>query len=245
MQCLCVLQALSKLKHRHISKIYDVFVGYDTSDVYVISEYAEGNLRSLIDSQNGRPFALPVISSIVIQLANAVHHVHKLGWMHRNICPESIMVTFQGIGTYKAPVDAPVSHWDPVYLIQLANFEDCHYVESKLPAPRRHGRKFQWYDAPEVLLSDEFHTRAMDMWSLGALLVELVNLKPLFAGRGPSVQLYGLQSLLGGFAPEQEVFLDLELHAGGTWLQGLALASQDYLVSLTNLVNPFFGCSLC
>ncbi|KZT40138.1 kinase-like protein [Sistotremastrum suecicum HHB10207 ss-3] len=231
------LIALSELKHRHISQIYDVFVGYDTSDVYVISEYAEGNLRSLIDTQNGRPLSLPVISSIFVQLANAIHHVHSLGWMHRNICPESVMVTPQGVGTYKTAKEVPLSDWDPVYLIQLANFEDCHYVDTYRSAPHRHGCKSHWYDAPEVLLSEERHSRAMDMWSLGALLVELVNLKPLFPGSGPFMQLYGLQSLLGGFEPD-ETTSESELHGGGTWQEGLDLSSHELPVLLTHKLRP-------
>ena len=41
----------------------------------------------------------------------------------------------------------------------------------------------RWYRAPEVILSRESYTRAIDMWSVGCILGELLGRKPLFPGR--------------------------------------------------------------
>ena len=40
----------------------------------------------------------------------------------------------------------------------------------------------RWYRAPEILLSCKRYTKAIDMWSVGCILAELVGRKPLFPG---------------------------------------------------------------
>ena len=39
-----------------------------------------------------------------------------------------------------------------------------------------------WYQAPEMLLNCSGHTPAVDIWSLGCLLGEIMNREPLFPG---------------------------------------------------------------
>jgi serine/threonine protein kinase len=41
----------------------------------------------------------------------------------------------------------------------------------------------RWYRAPEVILSRKRYTKAVDMWSVGCILAELLGRKPLFPGR--------------------------------------------------------------
>ena len=41
----------------------------------------------------------------------------------------------------------------------------------------------RWYRAPEVLLSWCRYTKALDMWSIGCILAELLGRKPIFPGR--------------------------------------------------------------
>ena len=41
----------------------------------------------------------------------------------------------------------------------------------------------RWYRAPEVILSKSRYTKAVDLWSVGCILAELIGRKPLFAGR--------------------------------------------------------------
>ena len=42
---------------------------------------------------------------------------------------------------------------------------------------------FSVYDAPEILLGDEKHTKACDVWSMGCLLLDLILRKPLFTSK--------------------------------------------------------------
>ena len=42
---------------------------------------------------------------------------------------------------------------------------------------------FRWYRAPEVMLTFKEYTRAIDIWSVGCVLAEMLSGKPLFPGR--------------------------------------------------------------
>lgn len=46
----------------------------------------------------------------------------------------------------------------------------------------------RWYRAPELLLSCDHYTAAIDVWSVGCILAELLGRRPLFPGkvRGPA-----------------------------------------------------------
>lgn len=55
----------------------------------------------------------------------------------------------------------------------------------------------RWYRAPELLLSCEQYTAAIDVWSVGCILAELLLRKPLFAGKDYIDQLKLIIKLLG------------------------------------------------
>jgi serine/threonine protein kinase len=40
----------------------------------------------------------------------------------------------------------------------------------------------RWYRAPELLLGNKQYTMAIDLWSVGCILAELLARKPLFPG---------------------------------------------------------------
>jgi serine/threonine protein kinase len=47
----------------------------------------------------------------------------------------------------------------------------------------------RYYRAPELLLVNDYYSTAIDMWSVGCILAELLNRKPLFAAKQPHMQL--------------------------------------------------------
>jgi len=44
-------------------------------------------------------------------------------------------------------------------------------------------RNPQWYRAPEIMLTFKQYTKAIDIWSVGCILAEMLSGKPLFPGR--------------------------------------------------------------
>lgn len=41
----------------------------------------------------------------------------------------------------------------------------------------------RWYRAPEIMLSNRRYTTAIDVWSIGCILAELLGGKPVFKGK--------------------------------------------------------------
>lgn len=61
-----------------------------------------------------------------------------------------------------------------------------------------------WYRAPEVLFGDSNYTPAIDLWSAGCIMGELMQHKPLLPGNTEQAQLDLIVKLLG--APNEAIW---------------------------------------
>lgn len=55
----------------------------------------------------------------------------------------------------------------------------------------------RWYRAPEILLGSTKYTKAVDMWSTGVILGELIIGKPVFPGTSTLNQIERIIELIG------------------------------------------------
>jgi len=55
----------------------------------------------------------------------------------------------------------------------------------------------RWYRAPEIMLSWKEYTKAIDIWSVGCILAEILGRKPLFPGTDYMNQLHLIIDILG------------------------------------------------
>jgi serine/threonine protein kinase len=97
----------------------------------------------------------------------------------------------------------------------------------------------RWYRAPELLLSCEHYTAAIDMWSVGCILAELLGRKPLFPGAGSRI---GYPWLLPGRCVLISSYMYLKLQVGTSASQGLLCcltgpAGKDYVDQLKLIVK--------
>ncbi|KAL9008804.1 MAG: hypothetical protein Q9173_006106 [Seirophora scorigena] len=59
-----------------------------------------------------------------------------------------------------------------------------------------------WYRAPELLLGTKYYTPAVDIWSAGLVLAELIQSEPCLMGETPIEQLSLIVKLLGSPTPD-------------------------------------------
>jgi serine/threonine protein kinase len=86
--------AASLGSHPNIVAIYDV--GEDGPLHYMVMELIEGrNLKDLIREQ--APFSVPEAFGVGRQVASALDFAHKRGLVHRDVKPQNIMVTTDGV----------------------------------------------------------------------------------------------------------------------------------------------------
>mmetsp|Transcript_18195 Transcript_18195/g.57235 ORF Transcript_18195/g.57235 Transcript_18195/m.57235 type:complete len:346 (+) Transcript_18195:442-1479(+) len=105
----------------------------------------------------------------------AMHHVHKHGYFHRDMKPENLLVSGD--------------------TVKLADFGLAREIRARPPFTDYVSTR--WYRAPEVLLRSSTYNSPLDIWACGGIMAELYTLRPLFPGSSESDQLYKICSVLG------------------------------------------------
>ncbi|GLB36144.1 putative serine/Threonine protein kinases, catalytic domain [Lyophyllum shimeji] len=211
--------------HPNIIPLYDFFLLPATKELYFVFESMEGNLYHLIKTRKGRPLAGGLVASIFQQIVSGLDHIHNSGYFHRDMKPENVLVTTTGLHSYVSvsPIAPPgTTEGDVVAIIKLADFGLARETKSKPPYTEYVSTR--WYRAPEVLLLSRDYSNPVDMWALGTIMAELVNLRPLFPGSDQIDQVARICEILGD--PSDEYGLDSHQGplGGGAWQKGIKMA---------------------
>ena len=157
--------ALSTLKHPNIVMLYDTYE--DDENVYMVMEYIEGlNVMEKLENQ-GR-FSNVDAFKIFRGVLSAVECMHELGFAHRDLKGDNIMVDTHGNA-------------------KIIDFGFCGRV-CKIIGKKQDSIGSRAYKAPELLVEGgEKATgdrRKADVWSLGCVLYEiLLDRHPFIEGR--------------------------------------------------------------
>lgn len=208
--------------HPNIIPLYDFFLLPASKELYFVFESMEGNLYHLIKARKGRALAGGLVSSIFHQIVSGLHHVHQSGYFHRDMKPENVLVTTIGLHDYQPLTPYSTVQSDVVAIIKLADFGLARETKSKPPYTEYVSTR--WYRAPEVLLLSRDYSNPVDMWALGTIMAELVNLRPLFPGSGQVDQVARICEILGDPSDEYGVDRYGKPLGGGKWSRGIKLA---------------------
>ncbi len=164
-------RAAVKIKSEHVARIIDV--GTAESGVpYMVMEYLEGSDLSAWLKQKG---SLPVKQAVefVLQACEAIAEAHSLGIVHRDLKPANLFCILRPDGTFSIKVlDFGISK------VASSQSGDSGFGMTKTSAMM--GTPF--YMSPEQLRSSRDVDARADVWSLGAILYELLAGKVPFDG---------------------------------------------------------------
>ncbi|KAJ7795311.1 kinase-like domain-containing protein [Mycena olivaceomarginata] len=143
------------------------------SEIYFIQEFMDTDLHSVIQTQS---LTESHHRYLVFQILSAVKWMHNAGIVHRDLKPSNILLN---------------ANWDlKVCDFGLATTFDDALFKTQYVATR-------WYRAPKIMLSPGMYTEAIDIWSVGCILAELLNGRPLFPGKDYLNQLNLILNVLG------------------------------------------------
>lgn len=134
------------------------------------------------------PLSPACIKSIVRQILLGVANCHKHGILHRDVKPGNVLLGADGT-------------------LKLADFGLARFARDRFAhqddrvirdAEYTHTVQTRWYRAPEILYGARRYSGAVDVWSVGAILGELLSSRgPLLPGDSDIDQLLRTLRLLG------------------------------------------------
>nr|AKA43798.1 mitogen-activated protein kinase 7 [Neopyropia yezoensis]AYN44121.1 mitogen-activated protein kinase 7 [Neopyropia yezoensis] len=161
------MKLLRHFSHENVIVIKDVYLpssdGLDFQDVYTVTELMDTDLHQIITSN--QQLSDEHCQYFTYQILRALKHIHSAHVLHRDLKPSNILLN--------GNCDLKICDFG---LARVANPDDHAGFLTAYVATR-------WYRAPEIMLSWREYTNAVDMWSVGCMLAEIIGRKPLFPGR--------------------------------------------------------------
>ncbi|KAM7346774.1 cyclin-dependent kinase 10 [Cochliomyia hominivorax] len=177
---------LKSCKHENIVNLLDVVVGKSLESIFLVMEYCEQDLASLLDNMS-QPFSESEVKCIILQVLQGLKYMHSRYIIHRDLKVSNLLMTDKGC-------------------VKIADFGLARLFG--LPSgPMTPQVVTLWYRSPELLLGSPTQTTAVDMWAVGCILGELLSHKPLLPGNTEIAQLELIIDLLG--TPSESIWPDL------------------------------------
>lgn len=178
------IMLLQELDHDNIVKLLNVIKAENNKDIYLVFEYMEIDLhhvnRSNILQDIHKVF-------IVYQICKCLKYLHSGEIVHRDLKPANILID--------AECNVKVADFGLARSIRSFDDESAPVMTDYVAT--------RWYRAPEIVLGSCEYSKAVDMWSVGCILGELIVGKAIFPGKSTINQVELIIKLLGKPSSEE------------------------------------------
>lgn len=157
------INILLSLDHPHIVNVSEVVVGPSLDAVFMVMEYADHDLKMVMEERMTQPFSIAEVKTLMMQLLSGMAYLHDNWVLHRDLKTSNILYTNRGE-------------------LKLCDFGLARQYGSPL-APYTAMVVTLWYRAPELLLGQRKYSTPVDVWSIGCIMAELLSKEALFQAR--------------------------------------------------------------
>jgi len=167
------VRLLARLCHENLLQLVDfpAVTGTNFEDVFLVLPYLPSDLHKVIQSRQA--LTDKHVQVICVQMLRAVAHLHASGVAHRDLKPANILLS----ADCKLKIcDFGLARGDMPDIDGEDNEPQACGVLTEYVITR-------WYRAPEVMLLPKGYTSAVDLWSIGCIICEILGRKALFPGK--------------------------------------------------------------
>jgi len=207
---------LRKLQHPNLVHIIEILEPSDLKtfdSLYVVLEYAQSDLKKLFKS----PIHLEMIhiQTLIYNILIGLKYIHSADVLHRDLKPANVLINEDcsvricDFGLARSVEGIEGAHYPKE---EEEDDTDEHITKNATTKPKEGKGKLvkssggliktknvkreltghvvtRWYRAPELILLEKDYTAAIDVWSLGCILAELLGMikenAPTFLDRSP------------------------------------------------------------
>ncbi|PWN94380.1 putative MAP kinase Kpp2 [Acaromyces ingoldii] len=223
MFCLRTLREIKLLRHfnhENIISILDIIKpdSYESfSEVYLIQELMETDMHRVIRTQE---LSDDHCQYFIYQTLRGLKALHSAQVLHRDLKPSNLLLN--------ANCDLKICDFGLARSANQPEAEGTGFMTEYVAT--------RWYRAPEIMLTFKEYTKAIDVWSVGCILAEMLSGRPLFPGRDYHHQLSLTLEILG--TPSLDDFYAISSTRSRDYIRALPFRKRRNFSQMFPNANP-------